>query len=178
MMTLRTCYDPMRTSLIKLVCFPEGFYTYILMPSKLDNGIKIINLSENPKTTGDSGMLKNFKSGSIIHNLTDNVKEGAKYIRSAGCFAILLKNFYDSFGLVKLKSGELRYFDSKTIATLGSVSNESKFLRNYKKAGALRHIGVRPRVRPSAMNPVDHPMGGRTRGGFQPTNKKGQQVTA
>jgi len=79
--------------------------------------------------------------------------------------------------LLKLKSGELRYFSSSAQATLGTVGKEDHFLKHLGKAGVTRRLGRRPRTRPSSMNPVDHPMGGRTRGGCQPMNSKGINMT-
>jgi large subunit ribosomal protein L2 len=159
-------HDPMRFANIALVCFPEGLFTYILQPSKTHIGDCITNLSHKPLNIGDSSTLAKFPSGVLIHNINGFLA------RAAGCSAILVRKD-DNQALLKLKSGELRFFSLSTIASLGNVSNENHFLRNYKKAGVIRYLGFRPRTRPSSMNPVDHPMGGRTRGGKQPTNKKG-----
>lgn len=79
--------------------------------------------------------------------------------------------------MLKLKSGELRYFNAANTATLGSIGDETNFLRDHQKAGTTRHLGKRPIVRASAMNPVDHPMGGRTKGGTQPLSPEGRLLT-
>jgi len=159
-------HDPIRFANIALVCYPVGLFTYILQPAKTAAGDFITNHSIKPTHMGDSASLVNFPSGVLLHNIN------AKIARSAGCSAILVRKDYDQ-ALLKLKSGELRFFNLSTVASLGNVSNENHFLRDYKKAGVMRYLGKRPRTRPSSMNPVDHPMGGRTRGGKQPTNKKG-----
>nr|ADD25157.1 ribosomal protein L2 [Didymium iridis]ADD25158.1 ribosomal protein L2 [Didymium iridis] len=163
---LLTEHDPIRSAYIALICYPVGLFTYILKPSKLEIGDSIINQSNKPNHVGDSSTLRKFSSGVLIHNID------SKIARSAGCSAILIRKDKNQ-ALLKLKSGELRFFNLSTIASLGYVSNENHFLRNIRKAGTVRYLGKRPRTRPSSMNPVDHPMGGRTRGGKQPTNKKG-----
>lgn len=163
---LSSQYDPIRTANILLVCYPSGVFSYILQPSKITVGDTITNLSNKPSNMGDSATLAKFPSGVLLHNLNGQLS------RAAGCSAILVRKDADQ-ALMKLKSGELRFFNLSTIASLGNISNENHFLHNYKRAGVMRHLGRRPRVRPSAMNPVDHPMGGRTRGGVQPTNIKG-----
>ena len=101
---------------------------------------------------------------------------GAKLIRAAGTSAILLKKEQKPWGysIIKLKSGEHRAISNQAVACVGVVGNHRHFLRNYGKAGITRLFGKRPRVRPSAMNPVDHPMGGRTRGGCAPKSKTGK----
>jgi large subunit ribosomal protein L2 len=159
-------HDPMRFANIALICYPTGLFSYILQPAKVNLGDIVINNCDKPNHNGDSASLAKFPSGILLHNIN------AKISRSAGCSAILIRKDHDQ-ALIKLKSGELRFFNLSSIASMGSVCNENHFLRNLKKAGTSRYLGKRPRIRPSSMNPVDHPMGGRTRGGKQPTNKKG-----
>jgi len=166
-MTMCFSYDSIRSANICLVCYSMGIIAQILQPCKLGIGDLITNDTLTPTTYGDSASLLNIPSGRLIHNIH------GKFIRSAGCSAILVRKDEDQ-ALIKLKSGELRYFDISVLATLGTISNENHFLRNYKSAGAMRFQGFRPRTRPSSMNPVDHPMGGRTRGGAQPVNIKGR----
>lgn len=165
-LVLRFIYDPNRSANICVLCFPIGVLAYILQPAKLTIGDIVINNTEIPLNFGDSSSLQKIPSGRIIHNIR------GKFTRSAGCSTILIRKDIDQ-ALIKLKSGELRFFNTSVLASLGSVGNENHFLRNYTYAGVIRRLGRRPRVRPSAMNPVDHPMGGRTRGGVQPTNIKG-----
>lgn len=155
---------------IALISFTQGVFTHIILPSKINS--VVYNYTESPSNPGDSAQLQYLTSGSLIHNISLRPMGTGKFIRSAGCSAILVRK--DKFvSLLKLKSGELRYFNNFNTATLGSVGNETHFLRDLKKAGTNRYLGKRPRVRPSAMNPVDHPMGGRTKGGCQPMNPHG-----
>jgi len=163
---LRSIYDPNRSANISLICYPIGILMYILQPSKTNIGDVIINKTPIPTNFGDSASLMQISSSRLIHNIQ------GKFTRSAGCSTILVRKDYDQ-ALLKLKSGELRFFHTSAVASLGIVGNENHFLRDYKHAGVIRRLGKRPRTRPSSMNPVDHPMGGRTRGGAQPTNRKG-----
>lgn len=161
-------YDANRSARLAFICYPIGLICLILKPTKLNLGEYVTN-NVNPKYDifyGDSALLKNFSSGVLVYNID------GKYIRSAGCSAILVRKDIE-YVLLKLKSGELRYFNINLIATSGTVSNENHFLKDYRKAGTKRHLGFRPRTRPASMNPVDHPMGGRTRGGSFPKNFKG-----
>lgn len=130
------------------------------------------NYTVSPVNNGDSCKILNFPSGVLIHNISLHPKGTGQLIRSAGCSSILVRKEYDH-SLLKLKSGELRYFDSAVTASLGTVAGEEHFLKHHIKAGVTRRLGKRPRTRPSAMNPVDHPMGGRTKGGSQPVTFKG-----
>jgi large subunit ribosomal protein L2 len=164
-LVLLEAYDPMRTARICLLCYPIGIIAYILKPVLLQKGDVITTYTSTPTRYGDSASLLNLPSGILIHNIA------GKFTRSAGCSTILVRKDFDQT-LVKLKSGELRFFNSSVVASFGTIGNESHFIKDYKRAGVIRRLGFRPRVRPSSMNPVDHPMGGRTRGG-QPTNKKG-----
>jgi large subunit ribosomal protein L2 len=163
---LHSLYDPNRSANISLICYPIGILTYILQPSKISIGDVVINNTESPTNFGDTTSLMKYPSGRLLHNIQ------GKFTRSAGCSTILVRKDYDQ-ALVKLKSGELRFFHTSVLASYGSVGNENHFLRTYGHAGIIRRLGRRPRTRPSSMNPVDHPMGGRTRGGCQPKNQKG-----
>lgn len=171
-LVLSSIYDPSRSSAIALICFPYGIITKILLPSKVKQGDFVQNCSFKPRNLGDSSALRQFASGVLLHNISLNPKGIGQLTRSAGCSTYLVIREHNT-SLLKLKSGEMRYFNSSVTATLGVVGNENHFLRDLKKAGNTRLLGKRSRTRPSSMNPVDHPMGGRTRGGFQPTNAKG-----
>jgi len=173
---LKLGYDPMRSAPIALICYPSGLLLNILAPIKMREGNVIQNLSLNPRTNGDSSYLRNIPSGSIIHNVSLYPKGLGQLTRSAGCSTILVRKEHNH-ALLKLKSGELRFFHTSVVATMGAVGGETHFVTNLVKAGVNRLLGKRPRTRPSAMNPVDHPMGGRTRGGWQPTNPKGLITT-
>jgi large subunit ribosomal protein L2 len=175
-LVLREQYNHRPRNHLALICFSQGIFTNIILPSKVKAGDFIQNYTSIPKKSGDSAPIMYLPSGGLIHNLSTRPRGSGIMIRSSGCSAILVRKDIN-LALLKLKSGELRYFETYNTATLGSVGDESNFLMDHKKAGMTRHLGKRPRVRPSAMNPVDHPMGGRTRGGFQPTNPKGR-ITA
>jgi large subunit ribosomal protein L2 len=159
-------YDANRGAPICLVSIWGHGLAYILKPILLNPGEIIVNVAKTPMNYGDSAPLANFTSGSLLHNLI------GKFIRAAGCSFILIRKDYDQ-AMIKFKSGEIRTMHTSAIASSGVIGNENHFIKDYKTAGAIRHEGLRPRVRPSAMNPVDHPMGGRTRGGAQPVNAKG-----
>jgi large subunit ribosomal protein L2 len=163
---LRTVYSANHTAALGLICYPVGLLTYILNPTKIYEGDFIVNGGLSPIFYGDATSIANFPSGSLIYNIA------GRFTRSAGCSTILVRQDYDQ-ALLKLKSGELRYFNTSVVASSGTVCNENHFITDYKKAGRMRHLGFRPRTRPSSMNPVDHPMGGRTRGGCAPMNRKG-----
>lgn len=166
-------YDVKRSSKISLIIFPNGIVTYILASQFAPNQTKIYNLYKSPQIhdKGWSNFLYNFPIGSIIHNIEIIPGLGAKIAKAAGTHALILRKTQKLI-TVKLKSGAHHLINSKAIAVSGYTSNYHHFLRNYKKAGIIRLLGIRPRSRPSAMNPVDHPMGGRTKGGIQPQSKK------
>jgi large subunit ribosomal protein L2 len=175
---IKTFYDPIRTSNIALLCFPFGVLCYILLPAKVKIGDLVRNRIDTPIYSGDSSEIKSFPAGMLVHNLSLAPSSIGQLIRSAGCSAILVRHEPELHeALFKLKSGELRYLDSSNTASLGTLGNNAHHLRHWRKAGTTRHFGKRGRTRPSAMNPVDHPMGGRTRGGFQPCNSKGLITT-
>lgn len=170
-------YDPNRTGFISLVSTTNGIITYILAADYSMDQERIYNLQEPPikKERGWSNYLKKITLGTILYNIEFFPGNGGQIARAAGNFAVLLKKEQNKKRVVlKLKSGELRLVSQKCTGVTGITSNQKHFLRNYKKAGTTRHLGIRPRVRPSSMNPVDHPMGGRTRGGCAPQNKNGK----
>lgn len=170
-------YDPNRTGFISLISTTNAIITYILAADYPQDQEKVYNLQEAPikKEKGWSNFLKKISLGTILYNIEFFPGNGGQIARAAGNFALLLKKEKKKKRVVlKLKSGELRLISQKCTAVCGITSNQKHFLRNYKKAGVIRHFGIRPRVRPSSMNPVDHPMGGRTRGGCAPQNKNGK----
>jgi large subunit ribosomal protein L2 len=169
---VRDNYIPGRSARGSIVCFTGGVFVQILKPEKSKRGDLIHNQCKEPTIPGDSSKLSNFPSGVLIHNISRYAQRIGQMTRSAGCSTILVRKEGDHV-LLKLKSGTLQYFHNSATATLGAVAGGEHFLRNYKYAGVMRRLGKRPRTRPSAMNPVDHPMGGRTRGGSQPMNRKG-----
>jgi large subunit ribosomal protein L2 len=169
-------YDPNRTGHISLIMHPDGVLTYILAAEYYTEQKKIYNLMRAPgiHDKGWSDFIENIPSGTIIYNVEMVPGLGSKIVRSAGNSAVLLRKDekLGNFAVIKLKSGEHRLINKKAIASVGVVSNHEHFLRDLGKAGTRRLFGFRPRVRPSAMNPVDHPMGGRTKGGCAPCDRK------
>jgi len=156
--------DPNRSAYISLLMMPNGVLTFILAPEYSKHQTKIHKLyEEDNKNIGSSHYLNNLPLGSIIHNIELIPGQGGQIIRSAGSHAQLLKK--GKYVTLKLKSGEYRLIPYICMASLGKVSYHDYFLKDYGKAGTIRRLGRRPRNRPSVRNPVDHPMGGRTKGG-------------
>lgn len=169
-------YDPNRTGYISIIVHPNCVMCYVLAGQYGKEQKKIYNL-QAPIIIHDRGWsekLENIPKGKMIYNVEIVPGKGGKLVRTGGNSAILLrkeKRFGDK-AVVKMRSGEHRLINKECIACVGAVSNFSNFLRDKEKAGTRRLLGYRPRVRPSAMNPVDHPMGGRTKGGIQPCDRK------
>ncbi len=160
--TIKTIeYDPNRTSFICLVSYPDGVKKYIIAPQSIKIGDKIISGENAPIKIGNSLCIKNVPEGTFIHNIELTPGHGAQMIRSAGSFAqVLGKDETGEYTIVKLSSGEIRKINNNSRVTIGLVSNEDHNIVNLGKAGRSRHLGVRPTVRGSAMNPNDHPHGG------------------
>ena len=151
-------YDPNRNCFIFLVSTADGFLSYILGPS-----INNSNNSDDYKYEGafsDFVSLESIKIGSFIYGLESRKNSGSVYIRSAGCFGIILGSRFHKYILVKMPSGILRLFKKSNRAFIGIVSNRGYNLINYKNAGESRRRNKRPIVRGVAMNPIDHPHGG------------------
>ena len=164
-------YDPNRTAFIALVDF-DGEKRYIVAPKGLEVGQKITQGPGSSPEVGNCLPLGEIPLGSIIHNIEMQPGQGAKICRSAGSYAQLMAR-EGKYVAIKLPSGESRFILITGSATMGTVSNSDHSLENKGKAGRNRWLGRRPRTRPSAMNPVDHPMGGgegRNKGG-QPRSK-------
>jgi len=164
-------YDPNRTAFIALVEF-DGEKRYIVAPKGLKVGQKITQGPGSAPEVGNTLPLGEIPLGSIIHNIEMQPGQGAKICRSAGSYAQLMAR-EGKYVAIKLPSGESRFILISGTATMGIVSNSDHFLENKGKAGRNRWLGRRPKTRPSAMNPVDHPMGGgegRNKGG-QPRSK-------
>lgn len=172
------CYCPSRSGYISLIMLPNGILTYISAAEMPSTQTNVFNLKPASKLAERawSNYLKLLPLGCIIYNSELRPNQGGQIARSAGNFAVILaKKTTKSKAKVvlKLKSGEHRAVSPNCIASVGVVSNHTHFLKDYKTAGTIRRYGLRPRVRPSAMNPVDHPMAGRTRGGCAPQSKLG-----
>lgn len=152
-------YDPNRTCNIALVFYKNGEKKYILQPENLEIGDKIFSNSTKLFQEGNTFFLKDIPTGINIHNIELNPNKGGQFVRSAGTFAtIIAKN--NKFIIIKLPSKEIRLFNPNCKATIGKLSNSNQKNINSGKAGRTRWLGIRPTVRGSAMNPIDHPHGG------------------
>ena len=152
-------YDPNRSANIALINYTDGHKSYIIAPSGLKVGQKIISGDSAPILIGNCLKLNNIPLGTVIHNIELFPSKGASLARSAGSFAQLVAK-EGKYGTIKLPSGEMRLVLLVCRATIGSVSNSNHMNTRLGKAGRNRWLGRRPRVRAVAMNPVDHPMGG------------------
>lgn len=162
-------YDPNRTANIALINYADGEKRYILAPKGLKVGMVIESGEAADIKVGNALPLKNIPVGSTIHNIELQPNKGGQLVRSAGTSAQILGR-EERYVLVKLASGEVRKILSTCRATIGEVGNEDHELVNIGKAGRTRHMGKRPTVRGSVMNPVDHPHGGGE--GRQPIGRK------
>lgn len=164
-------YDSTRTGYIAGICYKNGYFSHILAPKALKIGDELISsASDFSYLLGDCLPLRFLSIGSLIYNVELYPGSGGQIVRGAGNYAKVLKQeLY--YTLLRLPSGEERLFSNNCKATIGVVSNEMNHLMKYKKAGILRNLGVRPTVRGIAMNPVDHPNGGRTKGGTPFTDR-------
>lgn len=152
-------YDPNRSANIALVLYKDGERRYILAPKGLKSGDKIQSGVDVAIKAGNALPMRNVPVGSIVHNLELKPGKGGQLARSAGaCVQIIARD--SSYVTIRLRSGEIRKILSDCRATLGEVSNAEHMLRVLGKAGANRWRGIRPTVRGTAMNPVDHPHGG------------------
>ena len=152
-------YDPNRNSRIALVQYEDGEKRYILQPTGLKVGDKIIASAEAPNAIGNSLPLASMPLGVQIHNIEMHPKKGGQLVRSAGGVAQLVAKEGD-FVTVRLPSGEVRLLNNQCWATIGQVGNSDVMNLSMGKAGRSRWLGKRPTVRGSVMNPVDHPHGG------------------
>ena len=152
-------YDPNRTSYIALINYADGEKRYIIAPNKLKVG-DVIESGENADIKiGNALKLKDIPVGTVVHNIELKPGKGAQLARSAGTSAQLMAK-EGKFAQLRLPSGEFRLIHLECKATVGQVGNISHELVTIGKAGKSRHLGIRPTVRGSAMNPVDHPHGG------------------
>ncbi len=167
-------YDPNRTARIALLFYVDGEKRYIVAPNGLKIGQEVVSGKGVAPEIGNTLFLAEIPLGTIIHNIELQPGNGAAMVRSAGTFAQLTSRD-GRYAVVKLPSGESRMVLTTCKATIGSVSNSDHALEISGKAGRSRWLGVRPRTRGVAMNPVDHPMGGgegRASGGH-PRSRKG-----
>lgn len=152
-------YDPNRSANIALIFYADGVKSYILAPSGLKIGDKLMNGPNAEISLGNCLPMTHIPLGSAIHNIEMKPGKGAQMVRSAGNSAQLMAR-EGKMATVRLPSGETRMVPVNCRATLGSVGNSDHELVKIGKAGRKRHMGIRPTVRGSVMNPVDHPHGG------------------
>jgi large subunit ribosomal protein L2 len=167
-------YDPNRSARIALVFYKDGEKRYIIAPQGLQVGQKIMSGKGANPEIGNTLLLSEVPLGTIIHNIELRHGQGAALARSAGSYAQLTAR-EGKYAVLRMPSGEVRMILITCKATVGAVSNPDHNLEVHGKAGRRRWLGRRPRNRPVAMNPVDHPMGGgegRASGGH-PRSRKG-----
>ena len=152
-------YDPNRSAYIALLNYTDGEKRYIIAPNGLKEGTTVLTSDEAPFLVGNCMRLKKMPLGSVIHNIEMVPGKGGKLVRSAGLSAQLAARS-GGYATVRMPSGEVRLINEKCKATFGAVSNPEHNLRVEGKAGRNRWKGIRPTVRGTAMNPVDHPHGG------------------
>ena len=152
-------YDPSRTANIALINYVDGEKRYILAPKNLKVGDQIIAGEAADIKPGNALPIMNIPVGTLVHNIELRPGKGGEIARSAGTSAQILGRETD-YVLVRLSSGEQRKVLGTCMATVGEVGNEDSSLVKIGKAGRKRHMGIRPTVRGSAMNPNDHPHGG------------------
>jgi large subunit ribosomal protein L2 len=165
-------YDPNRSARIALLCYADGERRYILAPRDVEVGATLMSGAEAPIRAGNTLPIRNIPVGSTIHAIEMLPGKGAQIARSAGTSARLLAR-EGTYAQVRLRSGEVRRVHIECRATIGEVGNGEHNLRQIGKAGAQRWRGIRPTVRGIAMNPVDHPHGGRSNGGGHPRSPWG-----
>jgi large subunit ribosomal protein L2 len=157
-------YDPNRTAFIALVRYEDGEQAYILAPQRLKAGDQVVSGERADIKPGNAMPLKSIPVGTIIHNVELRPKKGGQLARAAGTFVQLVGRDID-YALLRLGSGEVRKVHLDCLATIGAVSNPDQQNIVVGKAGRSRWFGIRPHTRGIAKNPVDHPHGGRTKGG-------------
>ena len=152
-------YDPNRTANIALIKYTDGEKRYILAPKGLKVGDKIESGVKTDIKVGNTLELGNIPEGTLVHNIELKAGKGGQIVRSAGSSAQILGS-EGRYTLIRLTSGEVRKVLSTCRATIGEVGNADHELVNIGKAGRKRHMGIKPHVRGSVMNPNDHPHGG------------------
>ena len=152
-------YDPNRTANIALICYEDGEKAYILAPAGLTDGMKVMNGPEAEVRVGNCLPLSEIPVGTQIHNIELYPGKGGQLVRSAGNSAQLMAK-EGKYATLRLPSGEMRMVPIVCRASIGVVGNGDHSLINIGKAGRKRHMGIRPTVRGSVMNPNDHPHGG------------------
>jgi len=152
-------YDPNRTANIALICYADGEKSYILAPEGLTDGMKVMNGPEAEIRVGNCLPLSEIPVGTMVHNIELYPGKGGQLVRSAGNGAQLMAK-EGKYATLRLPSGEMRMVPIIARASIGVIGNGDHNLINIGKAGRKRHMGIRPTVRGSVMNPNDHPHGG------------------
>ena len=152
-------YDPNRSANIALIQYEDGEKAYILAPQGLTDGDKVISGESVDIKPGNCMPITSIPVGTLIHNIELNPKQGGKLVKAAGQSAQLMAK-EGKYAHVRLPSGEMRLVLAKCRATVGVIGNSDHENVKIGKAGRTRHMGIRPTVRGSVMNPVDHPHGG------------------
>ena len=152
-------YDPNRSANIALLEYEDGTLSYILAPQGLKDGDKVISGEKADIKPGNCMPIASIPVGTMIHNIELNPGQGGKMVRAAGQGAQLMAK-EGKYSHVRLPSGEMRLVLTKCRATIGTIGNADHENVKIGKAGRTRHMGIRPTVRGSVMNPVDHPHGG------------------
>ena len=152
-------YDPNRTANIALICYADGEKSYILAPEGLTDGMKVMNGPDAEIRVGNCLPLSEIPVGTMVHNIELYPGKGGQLVRSAGGGAQLMAK-EGKYATLRLPSGEMRMVPIIARASIGVIGNGDHNLVNIGKAGRKRHMGIRPTVRGSVMNPNDHPHGG------------------
>ena len=166
-------YDPNRSAFIALLKYQDGTLAYILAPQRIQAGDKVEAGDKADIKPGNALPLSNIPVGTIVHNIEMKMGAGGQIARSAGTYAQIIGRD-QGMAQLRLSSGEMRVVRADCWATIGAVSNADHQNRQIGKAGRNRWRGIRPQTRGEAMNPVDHPHGGRTRGNRHPTTPWGK----
>ena len=157
-------YDPNRTAFLALLKYNDGTLAYILAPQRLGVGDSVVSGIKADVKPGNAMQLASMLIGTIVHNIELKAGGGGKIARSAGTYGQLVGRDA-GWAILRLNSGETRRVRAECTATVGAVSNPDHMNESTGKAGRTRWHGIRPTVRSIAMNPIDHPNGGRTKGG-------------
>ena len=166
-------YDPNRTGFIALIKYEDGELNYILAPQRLSVGDTVVSGEYVDVKPGNAMPTANIPVGTIVHNIELKIGKGGQIARSAGTYAQIVGRDGE-YVILRLNSGEQRLVHGRCIATVGAVSNPDNMNVSIGKAGRYRWMGWRGHVRGETMNPVDHPLGGRTRGGRHPVTPWGK----
>jgi large subunit ribosomal protein L2 len=165
-------YDPNRTAFIALIKYGDGELSYILAPQRLSVGDTVVAGEQVDIKPGNAMTVGNMPIGTIVHNVEIKIGKGGQIARSAGTYTQIVGRDGD-YVILRLNSGEQRLVHGRCMATVGAVSNPDKMNISIGKAGRTRWLGRMPHNRGITMNPVDHPHGGRTKGGGHPTTPWG-----